>query len=208
MLINKSTQDVIRVLLNERNKRLTLRVLAEKAGISLGMAVKAVNAIASCGYLEKKNGIKLISWEKLLKAWSYTVSIKEHKKIEFLAAERPQYLIRKISQLLIREEYAYTLFSATEIIAPYVAPDKVHLYILNDNLKKVSKIFEDGGIMQAEKGNIICYLVDKAHLYGSIDVNRIKVISLPQLYIDLTSYSGRGEEASEYIFKILGEKNV
>lgn len=208
MIINKSTQDVIRVLLSERDKALKLRDLASKSGVSLGMVVKIVNAIESCGYLVKKGGVRVISWQKLLKALCYTVSIKEHKKIEFLAAERPQYLIKKISQILSKEVYAFTLFSATEVIAPYVAPDKVHLYILRDNEKKVSDIFVKGGFMLAEDGNIICYLVDKQHFYGSIEVRGIKITSLPQLYVDLVSYGGRGEEAAEQVLKLMEEKNV
>ena len=207
MLINKTTQDIIRVLLNE-NKKLKLRELAGKAKVSLGMTVKIVNALASSGYLEKKLAIRAVNYEKLLKSWSYTVSIRENKKIEFLAAERPQYLIKKISGLLREESYALTLFSATEIVAPYVAPDKVHLYILKAKEKEISKILVENGIMPAEEGNIVCYLIDEAHFYGCQEIRGIKIISLPQLYVDLFSYGGRGEEAAEQILKLLRDKDV
>lgn len=206
MIINKTTQDIIRVLLSEKDKKLKLRELAAKAKVSLGMTVKIVNALEACRHLEKRRGIKILNYEKLLKSWSYTVSIKENKKIEFLAVERPQYLIKKISQLLIEEAYAFTLFSATEIIAPYVAPNKVHLYILKEKEKNISKIFVKEGMMPAEEGNIICYLVDEQHFYGSQEVRGIKIISLPQLYVDLLSYGGRGEEAAEQI--LMRDKNV
>jgi len=208
MIINKTTQDIIRVLLNEKDKKLKLRELANKAKVSLGMTVKIVNALESSGHLEKRRGIRIVSWEKLLKSWSYTVSVKENEKIEFLGAERPQYLIKKISKLLSKEAYAFTLFSATEIIAPYVAPNKVHLYIPKDKEKVISKIFVKEGIMLAEEGNIVCYLVDEKHFYGSKEIRGIKIISLPQLYVDLVSYGGRGEEAAENILKLLAEKNV
>jgi len=206
MIINKTTQDIIRVLLNERDKKLKVRELANKAKVSLGMTVKIVNALESCGHLEKKRGIRVISWEKLLKSWSYTVSTEENEKMEFLAAERPQYIIKKISSLLRKENYAFTLFSATEIVYPYVAPDKVHLYILKNEKKKISEILVKEGIMPAEKGNIICYLVDEKQFYGGKEVRGVKVISLPQLYVDLLSYGGRGEEAAEQILKSM--KNV
>lgn len=208
MLINKTTQDIIRVLLTEKGTKLGLRDIASKSRVSLGMAVKVVNALASSGYLEKKRGINAVNIERLLKAWSYSVSINENKKIEFIAAERPQYLIKKISGLLKKEIYAFTLFSATDIVAPYVAPNKIHLYILKDKGKVISDIFRTEGIMPAEEGNIICYLVDEAHLYGSLDVRGVKIISLPQLYVDLFSYGGRGEEAAELILKLWREQNV
>ncbi len=208
MIINKTTQDIIRVLLNEKDKKLKLRELATKSKVSLGMTARIANALESCGHLEKTRGIRIVNYEKLLKSWLYTVSIRENEKVEFLTAERPQYMIKKIGELLRKETYAFTLFSATEIVAPYVAPNKVHLYILKDKEKEISEIFFGEGIMPAEEGNIICYLVDKNHFYGSMETRGLKIISLPQLYVDLASYGGRGEEAAEYILNLLRGKNV
>ena len=172
------------------------------------MTDKIVKALTASGHLEKKRGIKIINWKKLLGSWTYTASIGENKKAEFLAAERPQYLIKKISNLLKNEGYAFTLFSATEIISPYVAPDNVHLYILNEKGDKISKIFIKADFIPAEKGNIICYLVNKSHFYGHLEIRGAKIISLPQLYIDLKSYGGRGDMAAEQIFKLMENKNV
>jgi len=202
-MINKKTQDIARVLLNEKDKKLKLRELSAKAGVSLGMTVKIVNALESCGQLEKKKGIRAVKWKKLLFALAYACSIEENKKIEFLGAERAQYLIKKIGNLLRNEKYAFTLFSATEIISPYVAPDKVHLYILDKDKEKISKLLVEEGIAPAEKGNIICYEVDENHFYGSKEVRGVNVISLPQLYIDLVSYGGRGEEAAEHVLRLM-----
>ncbi len=199
----------MRVLLVERDKRLTRRELAVKAHLSLAMVAKITIALQSAGQLLKQRGIRVLSVEKLLKGWAHTVSVHEYPKMEFLAAERPQYLIRKISQLLGKETlrgketYAFTLFSATEIVAPYVAPDKVHLYVLKGEEKKISELFQNNGILPAEQGNIICYLVDQNHFYGTQQVQRVKVIALPQLYVDLVSYGGRGEEAAEQVLGVM-----
>ncbi len=208
MIINKTTQDIIRVLLNGKEKKWKLRELAAEAEVSLGMTVKIVNALESCGHITKTKGIRIVNWKNLLKSWSYTVSVKQNKKLEFIAAERPQFLIKKISQLLKKEIHAFTLFSATEIIAPYVSPNKVHLYILKNKTTKISDILTKTGIMPAEEGNIICYLVDEKYFYGTKEIRGIKIVSLPQLYIDLISYGGRGEEAAEQILKLMEEKNV
>ncbi len=203
MIINKSTQDILRVLLVEKVHTLTLREIAGKAGLSLGMAARIIGALESAGQLQKRRGVQLISWEKTLRTFAYTTSLAEYKKIEFLAAERPQYLIQKISQLLSKEQYAFTLFSATEIIAPYVAPDQVHLYLVEGEEKKITEILTKQGFMRAEKGNVTCYLVSKTHFYGRQEVQGCKIISLPQLYADLIAYGGRGEEAAEEVFKVM-----
>jgi hypothetical protein len=208
MIINKTTQDIIRVLLNEGNKKLKLRELASKAQVSLGMTVRIVNALEATGHIENKRGISIVSWEKLLKSWSYTVSIKEYDSVQFIAPERPQYLIKKIGQMLSKETYAFTLFSATEVVSPYVTPDKVHLYILKDNADKILQYFPKEGIMPAEQGNVVCYIVDSTQFYGCQNIRGLFIISLPQLYIDLVSYGGRGEEAAEHILALMSENHV
>ncbi|OGJ17907.1 hypothetical protein A3K73_02775 [Candidatus Pacearchaeota archaeon RBG_13_36_9] len=207
-VINKKTQDIIRVLLNEKDSKITLRELARRAKVSLGMTVRIVNALESSGHLEKKRGIKVVNWQGLLKSWAYSVSVKENPRLEFLGAERPQYLIKKISQLLRKEKYAFTLFSATEIVSPYVAPNKAHLYIKKGSEKKISEIFAKEGIIPAEEGNIVCYIVDESCFYRSYEARNVKIISLPQLYADLISYGGRGEEAAEQILNLLKKENV
>ena len=206
MIINNTTQNIIRVLLNE--KKIKIRELAKFANVSLGMTVRIVNALESSGLVKKSRGISVLNFKKLLKAWAYTRSIEENKKIQFLAAERPQYLIKKISNLLKDNSYAFTLFSATEIVFPYVAPNKVHMYILESQEDIIKKIFLKEGIMPAEEGNVVCYIVDESYFYASQEVRGVKIINLPQLYIDLIDYSGRGEEAAEKILKMMEEKNV
>lgn len=191
------------MLLVHKEAKMTLRELAQKAGLSIGMASKIIKALEATGHIRQQRGILVVHRERLLKSWAYTVSVNEYEKIEFMGAERAPFLIQKVSQLLKNEPYALTLFSATEIVAPYVAPDKVHLYLLKGNEKKVSSLFLKEGIIPAEKGNIVCYLVDQHHFYGQQKIRGVKVISFPQLYVDLLSYGGRGEEAAEQVLKVM-----
>ena len=144
-------------------------------------------------------------WEKLLKAWSYSVSIFELEKIQFVASERPQYLIKKIANIGSRNslEYAFTLFSATEIVSPYVSPAETHLYILKEERDKWEKILPKNNIFPGEKGNVICFLADESFFYKRKKIKDKKVISLPQLYTDLFSYGGRGAEAAEKILEVI-----
>ncbi len=208
MLLNKTTQNIIRVLLVEKRRRFTLRELAKKAGVSLGMTAKIVGSLEAAGHVRKKRGVSVVSHERLLGAWSHTVSVEENEKMGFLGAERPQYLIRKISGLLKDEFYAFTLFSATELVAPYVAPNKVHLYILKERADAVSAILKKNGLVPAAEGNVVCYLADRSLFYGCQDIRGAKAVSLPQLYVDLVSVGGRGGEAAEEVIKIWGEEDV
>ena len=206
MLITNSMQNIIRVLLNKDN--IGLRVLAKEANVPLGVTVKNVKALEKTRYIEKKINIKVINTLRLLKAWSYTVSVKELKTTQFVAAERPQFVIKKISSALLKNKikYAFTLFSATELIAPYVTPVETHVYIIESDKDKVKDSFEKTNILPAQSGNVICFLVTEDYFYNMQKVYDFNVISLPQLYVDLFSYGGRGEDAAEKILEII--KNV
>lgn len=206
MLITKSMQNIIRVLLNKDN--IKLRTLAKESNTPLGVTVKNTKALEKTRYIEKKVNIKVTNQSKLLKAWSYTTSIRELDSIEFTAAERPQFIIKKISSIISKNniKHAFTLFSATEILSPYVTPAETHLYILEKDKEKINKLFEKESILPAQKGNIICLIADENYFYNTQNINNYKIISTPQLYIDLFSYSGRGGDAAENLLRVI--KNV
>jgi DNA-binding transcriptional regulator YhcF (GntR family) len=209
MLISKNMDNAIRVLLVR--KKLTVRDLAKEANISLGIASKIANMLKKTGYVTFKRGqgIYVTNWVRLLKAWSYTSSLKELETMEFIAAERPQYLIKKIASIAQKNnlQYAFTLLSATELIAPYVSPNETHLYILEPEKKKWELALRKENIFPAERGNVICFLVDEARLYGSFNIRGINIISFPQLYADLFSVGGRLEESAEELLKIIKESD-
>lgn len=153
-------------------------------------------------------GLKLNHPRKLIRAWSYCFSIRELEKAEFIAAERPQYVMVKISNAATKAglKHAFTLFSATEHISPYIAPSDTYLYIMKEDLKIWQNMFFSLNIQAAEsEGNVICLLVDKSYLEGVWNSREIAVVSLPQLYADLFSYGGRGEDAAEEIMNIISK---
>ena len=206
MLISKSMEQVIRVLLNKKNVK--LRELAKESNVPLSLTVKNTNALEKSKYIEKKVNIHVINQSKLLKAWAYTISIREIDKIEFSAAERPQFIIKKIANILSKNnvKYAFTLFSALEILSPYVTPAETHLYILEKDQEKIKKLFEKESILPAQKGNVICFLADENYFYNMQNIHDFNVVSTPQLYVDLFSYGGRGEDAAQHLLEVI--KNV
>lgn len=219
MLISDKLNSAIRVLLVnsiEGKPNLTFSELAKKAKIAPSLAKKIALKLIRSEYAaigKGIRGIKIIKPEKLTKAWGYLFSIRELEKAEFIAAERPQYVMVKIANAarINKLKYAFTLFSATEHIHPYVAPADTHMYILKNDLKAWQKLFSSQNTQTAEgNGNIICLLVDEDYFEGVWNSREMTVVSLPQLCADLLSYGGRGEEAGEEILKLIGErlKNV
>lgn len=210
MLISEKLDAIIRILLVnhlEKLPKMRPKTLAACAGISTAMGTKLLLKLAKTKYISfNRGGISLVNPMKLIKAWSYSRSIYEQEKIEFLAAERPQYVMLKIANRAreIKLPYAFTLFSATEHISPYVAPSATHIYIRKKDIKSWVSLFNNQNILPAEgNGNVICYLVDENYFIGTKEIRDVSVINLAQLYVDLFSFGGRGEEAAEEIAKIL-----
>lgn len=210
MLIPGRLEAIIRILLVnhlQKSQKMTPKILAGHAKISPAMVTKLLFRLTRTGYVSfGRAGISVINPIKLIKAWSYVASIYEQEKIEFVAAERPQYIMLKIVNLGRESnlQYAFTLFSATEQISPYVAPASTHIYIQKKDLKQWASIFNSQNILPAEGGgNVVCYLVDEEYFFGAKSVRNVSVINLAQLYVDLFSYGGRGEEAAEEILKVI-----
>jgi len=213
MLIPKKLDTIIRILLVnffESEQKLLLSTLAKKAKITPAMAKRLVLRLEESKYVTIRRGIKVINPKKLMRAWGYSYSIRELERLEFVAAERPQYVMTKIANRarLWGLSYAFTLFSATEHISPYVAPSDTYLYILKKDIKAWDSLFRRENILPAEReGNTICLLVDEDYFEGVWNARDMTIVSLPQLYADLFSFGGRGEEAAEEIInKVL--KNV
>lgn len=202
MLIPEKLNTIIRVLLVnsfEKKPNLQLFTLAKKTKVTPAMAARLVLRLKKSGYVDIRRGIKVIDPVRLMTAWGYTYSIREIEKLEFVAAERPQYVMLKIANKARLEKlsYAFTLFSATEHVSPYVAPSDTYLYILRKDIKEWQTSFRDENMLPTEKdGNVICLVVDEDYFEGVWEVRDVMVVSIPQLYADLFSYGGRGEEAA------------
>jgi len=202
MLIPEKLNTIIRVLLVnsfEKKPNLHLSTLAKKTKITPAMAARLVLRLKKSEYVDVRRGIKVINPVRLMTAWSYTYSIREIEKLEFVAAERPQYVMLKIANKarLERLQYAFTLFSATEHVSPYVAPSDTYLYILRKDIKEWQTLFRGENMLPTEKdGNVRCLVVDEDYFEGVWEVRDVMIVSIPQLYADLFSYGGRGEEAA------------
>lgn len=216
MLIPENLNAIIRILLYNAldDKHLSLSELAKEVGITSAMTKRLVLRLVDSGYAAIRGRIKIIDPIRLMNAWGYLYSMKEIKKREFISAERPQYIAPKIATWArtAKMPYAFTLFSATEQVSPYVAPSNTSIYILKEDIQKWEIFFRSQNILPAEKeGNVICLLVDDSYLKGAWDTRgNIRIVSLPQLYADLMSFGGRGPEAAEEVRRVIEKerKNV
>lgn len=211
MLIPEKMSSVIRVLLTTDDE-LRIADLAKKAGLTHSMATRHLQRLAMSGYVSgtRGGGIRLVNRDKLIRAWGYCYSMNELPKQEFMAAERPQQVMTQIANAgqLHGLKYAFTLFSATEVIQPSVAPSETHVYVRKEDAGKWEDILKNENMLPTAKGggSVVLYLMDEDYFEGVWDARGVNVVSLPQLYADLFSVGGRGEEAAEQILAIIRDQ--
>lgn len=211
MLIPEKLNTIIRILLTNSSNDMRISTLAKKAKTAYAVASRLVLRLERSGYISIRGStVKLLNRDKLIRAWGYCYAIKELDKVEFIAAERPQYVMMKIANAaqLADLKYAFTLFSATEHISPYVAPSNTYVYVRKKDVGAWDNILRSEKMLPTEReGNVILLPVDDEYFEGILAVRDVYVVSLPQLYADLFSYGGRGEEAAEQILSIIREQS-
>ena len=96
--------------------------------------------------------------------------------------------------------YALTLQAGVSLVAPYVRPVSIHLYVDPERLGSWQEIL---GLQLTELGGNV-FLVepyDEGVFYKVQQVRGINVVSSVQLYVDLHNYPARGREAAEHLRK-------
>lgn len=103
-------------------------------------------------------------------------------------------------------EYAFTGLTGAMLVAPFVRPTNVHIYVNDeDDAKKLANMLN---LMPIEaNGNVKFALAkSKGIFYGNKEIDGVNMVSDVQLYIDLLNYPARGEEAADEILKVIEKK--
>ncbi|MBN2368683.1 hypothetical protein JXC34_06690, partial [Candidatus Woesearchaeota archaeon] len=130
--------------------------------------------------------------KKLLKFWQ-SISKSRHKSRSYMIKE-PLKLLRN-SKL----DYALTTYQAENLVQHYLFPSRIDIYIKEDDLEKWHLIMTENGLYG--KGNVRIIIADPHVMYAKRNINKLSVVSLPQLIIDLYNEGGPCAEAADMLMK-------
>lgn len=202
--------DIIRVLLVDYPKRWALRDLAREAKVSLGQASKVAGSlIVERLALRASPRTELILMEpfSLLKRWAAVNNFTAHTRfIDYYTSENDVSKFLEKLKKVGDTEYALTGLAGALLVAPFVRPANVHIYVSSEgDAEKLAKAL---GLMPVEgSGNVRFAIVkNKGVFYGARKVSGIKVVSDVQLYVDLFNYPARGEEAAAEVYRIIEKR--
>jgi hypothetical protein len=196
---------ILRVLLTNPNRDWDERELAAESQVSRGMTHYVCSALIELGSAarDNQNRIVLVDPVRLLRRWAaYHQYDRVNKFLEYYTFEKEiDQFLTKVATLDSR--YALSGLAGAWLVAPYVRPVDVHLYIFSENL--ASKLAEKLELNPTPSGGNVKFVLpyDEGVFYGTSDVKGVKVVSNVQLYVDLYNFPARGEEAASQLLEVL-----
>jgi len=136
-------------------------------------------------------GTRVLDYPALLRYWQ-SVNIKSRYR---------EYMVKEPLKLLKNSKlpYALTTYQAENLIQNYLFPSRIDVYIKEDDWKQWHDIISKKGLVG--KGNMRLLLADEHVFYKSFERNGLKIVSTPQLIIDLMIEGGVCVEAAELLVK-------
>ncbi len=193
---------ILRVLLLDPSKRWYVEDLSKEAGISIGLASRVKQTLLSEEWIKQENKrFYLIKPEGVLNQWVNNYSYEKNQSFSFYSGFSYEQLEAAIKRECEKRKYQYglALFSGARKVAPFVRFMRFFTYIYG-SIENIAKALQ---LKKVESGANVTLLQphDDGVFYGLQDINGISVVSDIQLYLDLKSYKGRGEEAAQAIFE-------
>jgi len=193
---------VVRLLLEDPGRVWRIQEIAEDADVSIGLAYKVKARLLDREMVvQDQNGVMLKDPELLLREWTIKYSYRESDSfscygdgsVSELEAELDRYCKRNTI------DYAFSLFSGAERVAPFSRYVRGFAYVKMDP----AAVAQDLGWKPVESGANFTLLApfDESCMWNTQLVDGERVVSDLQLYLDLVSYKGRGEEAASFLFE-------
>jgi hypothetical protein len=204
-LFSQKSTRAIRVLLCHSNKVWTVKDLSIESSISIGHASNIKKRLLEYEYIDEvkaQRGVsfKLKNPETLLKKWAEMYTYKMNRAKNYYSLDSVKDIEEKIARYcdLNNIQYAFTLTSGSALVSPALRYNVVFVYILNS----IETLAHSLNLKIVSTGSNVNLLepYDAGVLYGAQEINGEKVVSDIQLYLDLQSYSGRGDEAAKSLF--------
>jgi len=199
-LFSVKAERVLRVLLNNPNKAWRMLEVASEARVSTGEVFNVKKALSDREWITSDaTGFRLNKWGILLSTWTDNYSYRQNEIKEYYSLKSIPDLEAELAAICtgLSVKYALTGFSAAARIAPMVKYSKATAYI--DTQPDI--IAGAMNLKEAPAGaNIsLCIPYDKEVFYNARLIDGTNTVSPVQLYLDLKSNPGRGEEAAEIL---------
>lgn len=180
----KIQERIIRVLLNAPDGALTGYRVAKLAGSSYQWTYQVLQGLNSKGLVK---GTKVVDYSGVINYW---------RSVRILPDKR-DYMHREPIPLLKKAhmQYALTTYEAENLIQHYLFPSRTDFYVRKDEVGRWHTLLQEEGLVG--QGNVRLLLADEHVFYAAREQEGLKIVSLPQLIVDLFEEGGVSAEAAE-----------
>jgi hypothetical protein len=176
--------------------------LANAADVSIGQVANVKKLLTDREWLSSEtSGIRLSNPSALLDEWSLQYKFRRNKVNDYYAMAEVSEIEYQLAETCQQKSinYALTGFSGAARLAPAVRYQRGIAYLDGG----LDDLVDALGWKSVESGANVTLLApyDEGVFYGTRDVNGMRVVSPVQVYLDLQSYRGRGQEAAQAVRK-------
>lgn len=195
---------IVRLMLQEPQRKWQVQELAEKAGVSIGLASKTKERLLDEGYLwDHDRIVRLHDPAGLLRAWSETYKDRADRH-ELYVMGKTQEIERNIQRWCEEREVScgLTELSGAWRVAPMVRYLKPSIYVENQTPQLLGEMMADLDARLVDSGaNVSVWMTTDPSVFWQMSkFNEIDVVSAVQLYLDLAGHRGRMAEAAQEVF--------
>jgi len=199
-LYSPKAERILRVLLSSNLKDWKIEELAAESAVSLGQVANVKKLLTDQEWIDSKTvGFSLAEPLSLLEEWSQNYKYRRNKVMSFYTMLSPAEFEDKLARICQPENIRYGLtgFSGSSRYAPAVRYQRAMAYV-QEGIDKLTTALE---IKNVDSGANVTILkpYDEGVFYGTNEIDGLMVVSPIQVYLDLRSYRGRGEEAAEVL---------
>jgi hypothetical protein len=191
---------IIRALLVDRERAWRLDELSRAVEVSLGHAHNVVKRLEELDWVGRgPDGLyRLLRPGDLLDAWRDAYTYRANGLTAYVSPVRDA---RRLMEGLARRAgelgmtYAFSLHAGAALIGPQVRVSTVHCYVTGEP-EALARVLG----LQAVEGEGAVYLMtpyDPGVFHAPVTKGGFRVVSLPQLYVDLYHHERRGREQAE-----------
>lgn len=205
-IYHPKAERILRVLLANPGKEWNTDSLAREANVSLGQVFKVKQHLLKLEWVSDiRNKLQLIAWRELLDDWKQNYSWQMSQFFHFYSRSNDADIERELAKVCDNGKfrYAFGLFTGAARLAPYTRTRQLFAYVDGD-LNTVQDALD---LKVVDSGANVTLLApyDEGVFYGMSELDGLMICSPVQLYLDLNSYKGRGEEAAQFLFERIVE---
>ena len=193
---------VLRILMLDPKRSWKLQELAKTAEVSIGLASRVKARLADREWLRvDENGIGLAEPRQLLDEWVGSYTFRKNTVTDYFSLLSVPEIEARLAEVCEERRWTYALtgFSGAMRLVSAVRYNRVQAYV-DAGLEALPSLLDLKPVTSGANVSLLAPF-DEGVFAGARTIDGMRVVSPVQLYLDLKSFRGRGDEAAQALLE-------